>query len=97
MLTRRSFLGGLLAAPAIVRPETIMPVSSGILDWLKSKWSPEEAVKSEIPLLYEELQALTRRAFVPKLIVEIYKQSPCFDYLCPPLPPMSLGSNSGCS
>jgi len=65
MLDRRGFLAGVFsafAAPAIVRIESIMPV---------------KAMPVMFPIigpysgLYEELQAITRKAFIPRLFVQM--------------------------
>jgi len=65
MLDRRGFLAGVFsafAAPAIVRIESIMPV---------------KAMPVMFPIigpysgLYEELQAITRKAFVPRLFIQM--------------------------
>ena len=65
MLDRRGFLAGVFsafAAPAIVRIESIMPV---------------RAMPVMFPIigpysgLYEELQAITRKAFVPRLFIQM--------------------------
>jgi len=65
MLDRRGFLAGVFsafAAPAIVRIESIMPV---------------RAMPVMFPIigpysgLYEELQAITRKAFIPRLFVQM--------------------------
>jgi len=65
MLDRRGFLAGVFsafAAPGIVRIESIMPV---------------KAMPVMFPIigpysgLYEELQAITRKAFIPRLFVQM--------------------------
>ena len=82
MLRRRGFLAGLvaaLAAPAIVRtPGLLMPIKRILL--------PEEwefsGFESKIPLgqigddLFSQLCAVTPRAFVPRLFVDIYRVDP---------------------
>lgn len=72
--SRRSFLLGLgatlVAAPAVVRAASLMPVRGVILpvDW-------RYAVRAA-NVDYEELTAITRKAFVPRLLVQVYESSP---------------------
>lgn len=74
-MNRRGFLFGgatLLAAPAIVRVSVLMPISvpklipPPMLDMTPRIGSSFSA----------ELAALTRRAFIPDLIVQMYQESP---------------------
>jgi len=67
MLHRRGFLTGVFsafAAPAIVRVESIMPVKA-----LPPALFPVIGPYSD---LYEELVAVTRKAFVPRLFAQLY-------------------------
>ena len=71
-MNRRGFLGGLIsliAAPAIVRVENIMPVHAFTEGVVPAKE------------LYAELMATARRAFVPRLVVDIYKSTPLLSML----------------
>jgi hypothetical protein len=76
MMHRRGFLAGVFsafAAPTIVRIESIMPI----------KVMPVGAFPIIGPYshLYEELQAITRKAFLPDWMAQIYLGSPSIDYL----------------
>ena len=66
MLNRRGFLAGVFsafAAPAIVRIESIMPVKAmPVLFPIIGPYSG----------LYEELQAVTRKAFIPGVYAQLY-------------------------
>jgi hypothetical protein len=68
-MNRRGFLGGLiaaLAAPAVIRtPGLLMPIKQPVFIPLKSGL-----------VSYGELAAITRKAFVPRLFVEIYFAQP---------------------
>ena len=71
ILERRKFLTGLaslIAAPAIVRVSSLMPVRGIIQDIEPTLLMPAD--------LYAELAAVTRRAFVPRLYVQLYKTNP---------------------
>lgn len=86
--SRRGFLAGLgslfVAAPAIVRATSLMPVKA----WSPTNpatnpyWSdigPESTrllIERMNDDLYGNLAAVTRKAFVPRLYVQIYKASP---------------------
>ena len=64
MLARRGFLTGLLAAPAIVRTlGLLMPVKPAVL------------TRSRL-LSYLGSQAITQRALIPALYVQIYRGLP---------------------
>lgn len=70
--SRRAFLTGLgatlITAPAIVRPESLMRVKTF------------EFIKPEVALpLYQQLTDITRRAFVPRLLVQTYYVDPVFE------------------
>src|SRR5215472_6535189 len=68
VINRRGFLSGLvgvLAAPAIVRVASIMPV----------KALPPELVDFD----YGGLVAITRKAFIPRLFVHVYARPPWLD------------------
>ena len=73
VLSRRAFLGGMaatVAAPAIVRFDSIMPVRAVANDLLKNGrlLSSEELVA--------ELQDVVRRVFVPRVYVQLWQRSP---------------------
>lgn len=77
-MNRRGFLKAILAAgvaPAFVGSGVLMPV--------RSLWLPNDVVldADEFAAAYnmgvaEELQSVMRRAFVPRMIVQLYKNSP---------------------
>lgn len=77
-MNRRGFLKSCLAlgaAPMIVRADSLMklvPFDTGIITLDYS------IVMNPIPQTFieEELAEITRRAFVPKMIVQIYNNSP---------------------
>lgn len=78
MLSRRSFFGGLaasFAAPAIVRAASLMPVRSFdmpiTIDGVEFEFDVCGAHKSG----YQGLMAVTRKALVPRLFVQLYAQS----------------------
>ena len=76
-LSRRTFIGGvaaLLAAPAIVRATSLMPVTSLLgLDMQSDPYAS----------FYDQITYITRRAFVPRLIVRIEHASPLIGRLTP--------------
>lgn len=70
MIYRRTFVAGLLstlAAPAIVRPTSIMPIKALLL--------PEEFVVT-CPTQLVTLTATTRAALVPRSLIQFYLVSP---------------------
>ena len=74
LASRRSFITGLIsfvAAPAIVRVTSLMPVRGIIMDL-----APTDLLMSKS--VYEELCDITRRAFVPRLYVQLYDVAPAF-------------------
>lgn len=77
MLHRRSFLHGLFsafAAPAIVRAQSLMPVKAmPDLPPLVHAITPDGEVLFRG---YHELLAVTRKAFVPRLVVQLYTATP---------------------
>lgn len=77
--SRRTFLTGLsasiIAAPAIVRAASLMPVR-GIVQPIMS---PETIALA--PDLYSQLCDVTRRAFVPRLFVQVYDVSPLGNFI----------------
>jgi hypothetical protein len=80
MLNRRSLITGLIslvAAPAIVRPTSIMPIKAlptvEDLDTLARKQLADS--------LYGDLIAVTRQAFVPRLFVSVYRGGLVTKYL----------------
>lgn len=84
MLDRRGFLGGLFsafAAPAIVRAASIMPVKvMPTLADLETELQAEMELVSPVGL-NAELADIVRRAFVPRLYVQIYQASPAIAQL----------------
>lgn len=67
ILHRRTFLTGLasiIAAPAIVRASSLMPVKS-FYRWQEFELGPMSVLVT--PWQYAELSRLTRQAFLPKL------------------------------
>jgi hypothetical protein len=77
--SRRGFIGSLIAftvvAPAIVRATSIMPVKA-----MPTLADLEAELNRELDLynpgeLYAELQAVTRKAFVPRLYVELSRSN----------------------
>ena len=79
-LPRRTFLKAaltLIAAPAIVRVASIMPVKALVL--------PEEPLTIyTTQALYAQLCDVTRQAFVPRLFVQLYATNPMLDMLQEP-------------
>lgn len=80
-LSRRSFLRGagiVLAAPVIVKAASLMPISS----FESLEFSGFE---SRIPLGQlvdmDELSALTRKAFIPRIFVQIYRSNPLIEMM----------------
>lgn len=74
-MNRRGFLTGLgamIAAPAIVHAGNLMPVRA--IERLILPSSPN----------FAELTAITRKAFLPRLFVQIYNSSPFDEALTPP-------------
>ena len=77
--SRRTFLCGLgatlIAAPAIVRAASLMPIR-GIIQPISLQG---------IPLTfdggYAGLVDITRKAFIPRLFVQVYEQSPLLAFL----------------
>ena len=89
ILPRRSFLTGLasfIAAPAIVRAASLMPVRGIVQDW--------RYVAHVAHLDYLELAAITRKAFLPGLFVQLYETAPIYPLLRSSL---SSGSIPPCS
>ena len=80
ILTRRSFLP-LLAAPAIVRAASLMPVRALLTehDLVNLAYAETKAIIDDT--LYGQLCSATRKAFVPRLFVEIYRADPVFKLL----------------
>jgi len=78
-MDRRSFLKGivgLIAAPAIVKSEILMPVKEIIV--------PDGVALKTIHHPYlslAEAAEITRKAFIPKLIEQQYQQSPAWQAL----------------
>lgn len=74
--SRRSFLTGLgavlVAAPAIVRAGSLMPVKAMELE-LDFDWRMPPGTYMASP---SDLAAVVRRAFVPRLFVQVYKSDP---------------------
>jgi hypothetical protein len=85
-ISRRGFLGGIvaaLAAPAIIRtPGLLMPVKRALIVEPDSAWVQAE-FRSRLGNgvigaceIGDELRAITMRAFVPKLHVQLYQANP---------------------
>ena len=82
-LTRRGLLGGLLslvATPAIVRAASLMPVRATLVS---AQMIDLEAINRIVPglppsagALEAELAAIVRRAFIPRVYVQIYQSAP---------------------
>ncbi len=75
ILARRSFLTGLasaLAAPAIVRAASLMPVKALPSPETLARWQSYGGGFS----VYDDLTDVVRRAFVPRLQVQLYAASP---------------------
>jgi hypothetical protein len=76
-LSRRGFLAGissgLICAPAIVRASSLMQIRA-----IESvDWAALENLDQYAPgQLYAELQEITRKAFMPRLFVQLWKQTP---------------------
>ena len=76
MIHRRTFLQGMfsaLAAPAIVRAASLMPVKALVP---QAELVLPAAFERELSALQNELAAITRRAFVPRLYVDLYRADP---------------------
>jgi hypothetical protein len=74
MLNRRSFITGLIslvAAPAIVRPTSIMPIKA-----LPTVEDLDTLARKQLADYF-----LTRQDFVPKLFVQVYRAGPAAKYL----------------
>jgi hypothetical protein len=69
MLSRRSFLTGLIAAPVIVKFDSLMPVKT-----MPSAEMLETLVLS--PWQQKELIQMIRNTLIPELIVQLYNSSP---------------------
>lgn len=84
--SRRGFLGGVtafLAAPAIVRVASIMPIS---VQPIAYRWNAMFGVVGYDGTIYRgdsfaELAAITRRAYIPALVTKMYEASPVLDML----------------
>ncbi|HWS65680.1 MAG TPA: hypothetical protein VN325_23210 [Steroidobacteraceae bacterium] len=86
MTTRRGFITGLgalfIAAPAIVRVASIMPVRAFDLDLTDYDAIEQElramsgGIEHSVRDAFGELVSVTRMAFVPRLFVEVYRASP---------------------
>ena len=77
--SRRSFLrgvGAFLAAPAIVRVSSLMPISVADV-WEDGTWFPTYNGLMN----FNELAAITRKAFIPRLYVELYGSCPTLNLL----------------
>jgi len=85
-MDRRGFLGACLAtfaAPAIVRVGSLMRLPSQELIGRFNEpiirqpdlWFQEQ------PFFFDELSEITRKAFVPKLIIQIYESTPLLSAL----------------
>ena len=75
-LSRRGFLGGaiasVVAAPAIVRAASLMPVRGLVMD-IDQGYARMARTMSDN--LYGDLVDITRKAFLPRLFVQLYSAS----------------------
>jgi hypothetical protein len=92
LIPRRAFLTGILstlAAPAVVRATSIMPVKALPLNWLDEAY---RITKAELDdrlygnYVWSDLIVMTRQAFVPRLFVQMYDANPTLAALMEPLP-----------
>ena len=70
----RSFITGLaslIAAPAIVRVSSLMPVRGIVQPLIARTELPQSTWRA-----YNELIAITRRGFIPRLHVQLYAANP---------------------
>lgn len=90
MTTRRGFITGLIslvAAPAIVRASSLMPVKvlppDDLLDLLKRRIADveAEAFRNIRNNLYGELTEITQKSFVPRLMEQVHDQTPILQVL----------------
>ena len=85
MPTRRGFVRGLgalfVAAPAIVRATSLMPVRAIDLEF--GTGFEFSGILPDIHNLRAEFTAVTRRAYVPKSFVQLYRSSPILKLLAP--------------
>ena len=76
VLTRRNFFS-VLAAPAIVRAASLMPVRAlSTVDWEGLATIPYLLPGNGIPAGWGPLCDVVRRALVPRLYVQVYKNPP---------------------
>lgn len=85
-LPRRKFLAGLagiIAAPAIVRAASIMPVRS--YDEMEFSGFFSRIPVDQLPdiSLYQQLVVITRRAIVPRLYTDVFETSPLLKLIQP--------------
>jgi hypothetical protein len=85
VLTRRGLIGSLIslaAAPAIVRASSLMPVKVMDADLLGvvEHYDISHIVPIH-PSMYDDLVSVTRKAFVPRLFVQMQFASPALRYL----------------
>ncbi len=77
MITRRTLIRGLgatlLCAPAIVRASSLMAVKPLLDQQAYLVQYGDSVINTNI---YDELVAVTKRAFVPKLYMRVYETSP---------------------
>lgn len=80
MLSRRGLIGSLIslaAAPAIVRASSLMPIKAMLSDaeLLQLRLNAAYAVARENMnrQLYGDLVDITRKAFAPRLFVQLYR------------------------
>ena len=80
--SRRGFITGLIslvAAPAIVRVSSLMPVKA--MTW-RDVVRAADVEYSIIPeSIYKDLVDITRKAFVPRLYVQLHAQNPLAEAL----------------
>ena len=81
--SRRSFLRGLgaiLAAPAIVTASNLMPIRGLVMPPENWMGFGIESADGVYDFDYAELAAVNRKAFVPRLTVQLYSESPLLKY-----------------
>ena len=103
MLSRRGLITGLIslvAAPAIVRAESLMPVQCFALDAREDlfTWDPEGGRLTYgdlTPTVASELEATLRRLFIPHEVVALYRQNPLLALLLKNVPCRETGNALG--
>ena len=76
ILSRRGFLGvlaGAVAAPAVVRSGVLMPLRGVVIP---TEQEVQAFVNGQLVYDTNELSAVVRRAFVPRLFVQAWREPP---------------------